>query len=500
MRTKTFRGAAAAVLSISLVPMAFTQAQAAPAPTPGQFTRAPIAGFASHQGDLATLKNLSPSARADALRNLAQAPPASSLVGSLGITQMSSACPTGQYPSARHGYQSFEAGLPYPGPDDTFGFTVETGSGAPDGTHWANSSLQADDPAFFSFVTSNHDLVPQTGKVYLSFSYRGTFDAGSAFVAVNDDGGELTPSPDWATVNLDITSQATTSMAGDGSVYAGFGHLADLATAGSFDVDNVAIYTCKAAPISGVRGDWSGQGTVDLMATRADGTLLMYEGAGTGTVGRGLRVGSGWGTFTWQGSPGDINGDRRTDLLARRSDGTLWYYPGRGYGALGSGLPVGNGWNVMTSIATPGDFDRDGRPDVVARRSDGTLHLYRILPTGALRYVKAIGNGWNTMTSIIGMGDLNADKRGDLLAIRADGTMFSYLSTGTGLVRSTTVTAGWNIMNKLTSPGDMNKDGRGDLIARRTDGTLWFYAGRSGGGVLSGKQVGTGWNIMSNIL
>jgi hypothetical protein len=55
-------------------------------------------------------------------------------------------------------------------------------------------------------------------------------------------------------------------------------------------------------------------------------------------------------------------------------------------------------------------------------------------------------------------------------------------------------------MNKLTSPGDMNKDGRADLIARRTDGTLWFYPGRNGGGVLGGKQVGTGWNIMTNIL
>jgi FG-GAP-like repeat len=499
MRKTTFRGAAAAVLSIGLVAVPFTQAQAAPAPTPGHFTRAPISGLASHRAELPALKNLSPSARADALRNLAPSPAASSLVGSVGITQIGSTCPTGQFPSAIHG-ESFEAGLPFPDPMDGFGFTVETGVGAPDGTHWANSSLLADDPAVLSFVTSNHDVVPQTGKVYLSFSYRGTFDVGSAFVGVNDDGGELTPSADWSTVNLDITSQATTSLEADGTVYAGFGHWADVATAGSFDVDDVTIYTCKAPPISGVRGDWSGQGTVDLMATRDDGTLWMYEGAGAGTVGRGVQVGSGWSTFTWQGSPGDVNGDRRTDLLARRSDGTLWYYPGKGYGTLGRGLQVGNGWNVMTSIATPGDFDRDGRPDVVARRTDGTLHLYRILPTGALRYVRAIGSGWNIMTSVIGMGDLNADKRGDLLAIRTDGTMFSYLSTGTGLARATTVTAGWNIMNKLTSPGDMNKDGRADLIARRTDGTLWFYAGRNGGGVLSGKQVGTGWNIMTNIL
>ena len=409
---------------------------------------------------------------------------------------MSSLCPAGQFPSTVHGYESFEAGLPYPA--GSLGFTVGTGVGAPDGTHWASSSLVAADPAILHFVTSNHDSVPQTGKVYLSFSYRGTFAASSAFVAVSQDGGNLAPSPQWATVALDITSQATKN--GDGTVDVGFGHGADAATAGSFNVDDVAIYSCKVPPISGVRGDWTGQGTVDLMATRADGTLWMYEGKGVGTVGRGFQVGSGWSTFTWQGSPGDINGDRRTDLLARRSDGTLWLYPGKGNGLLGRGVQVGSAWNTMTLIATPGDFDLDGRPDLVARRSDGTLHQYRILATGRVRYVRQIGSGWNIMKSIVGMGDLNGDKRGDLVAVRTDGTMFSYLSAGTRLTGSKAVTAGWTIMTKLTSPGDLNKDGRGDLIARRSDGTLWFYAGRIGGGVIGGKLAGSGWNIMSNIL
>jgi hypothetical protein len=497
MRRTTLRGATAAILSFGLVPMAFTQAQAAPAPTPGHFTRTPVTGLANLRAELPALKNLSPTARADSLRNLRPSPDASSPARvTAGIAELSALCPTGQSPSALHSYASFESGLPYPADSD--GFTVGTGAGAPDGTRWASSSLAASDPASSHFVTSNHDAVPQTSKVYLSFSYRGTFAAGSAAVVINEDGGELSPSAQWATVALDITSQATTT--GDGTAYVGFGHMADDAAAGSLDVDDVAIYSCKAPPNSGVRGDWTGQGTVDLMATRADGTLWMYEGKGVGTVGRGFQVGSGWSTFTWQGSPGDVNGDRRTDLLARRSDGTLWLYPGMGNGLLGRGVQVGSGWNIMTLIATPGDFDLDGRPDLVARRSDGTLHQYRILTNGALRYVGQIGSGWNIMKSIVGMGDLNGDRRGDLVAVRTDGTMFSYLSAGTKLTGSKTVFAGWKIMTKLTSPGDLNKDGRGDLIARRSDGTLWFYAGRIGGGVIGGRLAGSGWNIMSNIL
>jgi FG-GAP-like repeat len=491
MRTNAFRAAAAAALSIGLVPVVFTQAQAAPAPTPGAPAQAPISKLSS--------------LRADVLRGLGQSSAKSSLAATAtgiaapptGLIRMSSTCPTGQFPKALS-HAGFEAGLPFPDPLLSDGFTVETGPGAPDGTHWAHSSLLANDPVTGHFLTTNHHSVPQTGKVYLSFTYRAASVDGLVGGGVNTDGVFLPAAPEWTSVFLDITSERAT--AGDGTADVSFLHMTDTATASSLDVDDVNLYTCAIPPISGVRGDWSGQGTVDLMATRADGTLWMYEGTGAGTVGRGVRVGTGWSSFTWQGSPGDVNGDRRTDLMARRSDGTLWLYPGAGNGLLGHGTQVGTGWNTMTAITTPGDFDLDGRPDLVARRADGTLHLYRTLPTGALRYVRQIGAGWNIMGSIVGMGDLSGDRRGDLLAVRTDGTMFSYLSTGTGLAGGRTVSAGWKVMTRLTSPGDMNKDGRGDLIARRSDGTLWFYAGRAGGGVLSGKQVGAGWNIMSNIL
>lgn len=274
-----------------------------------------------------------------------------------------------------------------------------------------------------------------------------------------------------------------------------------------------ATVTHTSASISGVRGDWSGDGTVDLIGTRSNGTLWMYEGTGTGAVRSGVQIGSGWTDFDWQGSPGDVDGDGHTDMLARRTNGTLWLYLGRGQGALGSGIQVGAGWSAMTAIITPGDFDLDRRPDLLARRSDGTVHLYRILATGDVRYVRMVGVGWNSMSSIIGMGDLNGDKRGDVIAVLQsdfpirvgnelwlDGTLFSFLSNGTRLLSATKVGGGWNFMTQLTSPGDMNNDGRGDLIARRADGTLWLYAGRTDGGVLPGRQVGSGWNGMLRIL
>ena len=492
MSTRTIRGAGAAVLTLGLITTAFTPAQAAPAPAPGAATPAPVSKLAALRADV--LRGLGQSSGTSGRSGLA--PTATVAAPPTGLIRKTSVCPAGQFPKTL-GHEGFEAGLPFRDPTLSDGFTVQTGPGATGGTHWAHSSLLANDAAIGHFVTTNHQAVPQTGKLYLSFTYRATFVDGLVGGGINNDGVFLPPAATWTPVVLDVTSQQKTAA---GIADVGFLHVSDTATASSLDVDDVTLYTCATPPTSGVRGDWTGQGTVDLMGTSTAGNLYVYEGTGTGTTRSGVQVGSGWSSFTWQGSPGDLNGDRRTALLARRADGTLWFYPGKGAGHLGSGKQVGNGWNAMTAIATPGDFNLDGRPDLVARRSDGSLHLYRILTTGSLQYVRAIGIGWNSMTSIIGMGDLNGDKRGDLIARRSDGHLFSYLATTTGLTGAKQIGTGWNGMTILTSPGDLNKDGRGDLIGRNANGTLWSYLGRSGGAVLPGNQIGTGWNGMLRIL
>jgi hypothetical protein len=468
MSTRTIRGAGAAVLALGLITTTFGTAQAAPAPTPGAFTRAPVTA--------STGATLAPA----------------------GITEMASDCPTGQIPDNVFSRQDFEVELPYP--YTSYGFTDVAGPQTQYGSHYAESTLLAGDPDALHFLNSSSDPVPQTGNMYLSFSYKGSFAPGTVTVEVNNDGGTIAPSPGWGTVRLDITSQATTN---NGLVDVYFNHAAGV-SAGTLDVDDVYIYNCMPDPVtipnSGVRGDWTGEGTVDLLGTRTDGSLWVYDGNGNGTVKAGVKVGAGWAPFTWLGSPWDVNGDRRTDLLARRSDGTMWFYAGKGNGALGAGVKVGNGWNSMTSISTLGNFDNVGGSDLTARRTDGTLHLYSTTDSPGLVYVRKLGAGWNGMTSIVGIGDLNGDRRSDLVAVRADGVMFSYLATGTGLAAGKRVGAGWNALNQLTSPGDMTGDGLGDLVGRRADGSLWSYSGKAGGGVNAGVRVGGGWNSMLRIL
>ena len=135
------------------------------------------------------------------------------------------------------------------------------------------------------------------------------------------------PNSGWGTTVLDITSQATTAVAGDGAVDVGFARHDD-ATPGSLDVDDVAMYTCAAPPNSGVRGDWT------------NGTRLTSA----------KKVGAGWNAMNLLTSPGDMNKDSRGDLIARRSDGTLWFYPGRAGGGVLGGKQISAGWNIMRNV------------------------------------------------------------------------------------------------------------------------------------------------------
>ncbi len=68
-------------------------------------------------------------------------------------------------------------------------------------------------------------------------------------------------------------------------------------------------------------GDWDGDGVADVMASGADGRLLLYRGvAGTcgTTLGGHLAIGTGWTAISELVGVGDLDGDGAADLLARR--------------------------------------------------------------------------------------------------------------------------------------------------------------------------------------
>ena len=147
-------------------------------------------------------------------------------------------------------------------------------------------------------------------------------------------------------------------------------------------------------------GDFDGDGNADLIARRhSDQALFLYLGDGHGGFKGARQIGWNWGAFTALVSPGDFTGDGHPDLLGRRADGTLALYTGTGSG-LSGGTTVGWGWNDMTALTSAGDFDGDGHADLIARTSSGVLMLYLGDGRGGWLGSSQIGSGWNGMSII----------------------------------------------------------------------------------------------------
>jgi len=411
--------------------------------------------------------------------------------------EATSVCPTGQVVKRTYAVAGFEDGqIPYPEFSNGWTVGVPDDRNAPEGTKVAMTTSEVGVPT--DNVLNPVFSMVDAGSLRVAVTYRGTFAQDEVGLFINDGSGSLTPTEQWQTVYVDASSVNNYGMV---EVYV------DLVTdakdtTSHVEVDDVRAYSCAAVPVSGVRGDWTGDGRVDLLGMTSGGDLWLYPGRGNGAVRSGTKTGSGWDQYSWVGSPGDVTGDRRTDLVARDGNGAMWLFPGQGNATFSPRRQVGSGWQSMTALATPGDMNLDALPELLARRSDGTLHLYSFNSTGGLKYRRQVGTGWNGMSWIIGMGDLNGDRRGDTVGVnRTNGCLYAYTTTSLlTLGRATRVGCGWQGMTYLTSPGDLNGDGLGDLMARASDGSLWFYQGRSGGGVRSGVKVGSGWNDMAAIL
>jgi stage II sporulation protein D len=98
-------------------------------------------------------------------------------------------------------------------------------------------------------------------------------------------------------------------------------------------------------------GDLSGDGLPDLLARAGDGTVYLYRGNGVGGwILPRTTVATGWQQYTALTSPGDFTGDGTADVLARTGDGTLYVIPGDGNGAFTARSKVGAGWNIFSTI------------------------------------------------------------------------------------------------------------------------------------------------------
>jgi len=273
-------------------------------------------------------------------------------------------------------------------------------------------------------------------------------------------------------------------------------------------------------------GDANGDGTPDLLARNAGGSLNFFAGTKfpQAAFGSAQTVGSGWGAFSTVIGAGDVNGDGTPDIVATGKDGVLWFYAGNGSSggvnrSYRAGVKIGWGWGAFSTVINGGDFNADGKPDLVAIRTDGSLWLYPSVgtvstadPSSPVAYGSGIrigSGGWNAFSQIVA-GDFNGDGVADILAVRPDGTMTLYPgmrqtpSSTAWFGTPTAVTgAGWSGLT-IRSTGDANGDGKDDIVTQGTDGTLSFFPGTgtmgaSDRGLGAGSVIGSGWNVFTSV-
>lgn len=252
-------------------------------------------------------------------------------------------------------------------------------------------------------------------------------------------------------------------------------------------------------------GDVTGDGFADVVGRRADGSLALYPNGGAGAVapyGPSSQVGVGWQSISMF-RVADVTGDGRGDVLAVRADGSLvlFVHGGDDAAPYGAGRQVGTGWAGFRHVSAA-DVTGDGKADVLGVSSDGTLLLYAHGGDNAAPYSsgRQVGTGWAGFAHV-SAADVTGDGKADVVAVGADGQLRVYAHSGDADAPygvGAVVGSGWQQFDRVHA-ADVTGDGRADLLATRPDGTLWMYAhgGDNNAPYSTGRQIGTGWNNLA---
>ncbi|WP_158230589.1 FG-GAP-like repeat-containing protein [Mycobacterium sp. shizuoka-1] len=211
-------------------------------------------------------------------------------------------------------------------------------------------------------------------------------------------------------------------------------------------------------------GDVNGDGKPDLLGRTAMNSLEVWTGACNGTFTKGAALpplvnilsSPSAMALSDMTTPGDFDGDGKVDLLDQRPDGTMWLASGTG---TGFGVPrqIGQAWTTFTVVAV-GDATGDGKSDLIGRRNDGRVFLYRGNGAGGLVTAKGEDTGVAlnpiAVPYLLGAGDMNGDGKVDLAAIAKTGELSAYLGNGAGGFSATPTRMGAGWTTSVVQVGD----------------------------------------------
>ena len=242
------------------------------------------------------------------------------------------------------------------------------------------------------------------------------------------------------------------------------------------------------------RGDASGDGHPDLVVrTTPSGRTWIYPGDGAG--GLQPRIG-GWTRFDgarWLALGGQLAEGRRPDLVGwndSTSDVRIFAHSGRRN--LGSTVDTGITLNGIDLLLNVGDWNGDGRGDFMTRGLRGTVRLYAGRGRGRFAAPAVAATGWDRVGLVTAAGDVTGDGYPDLMGRDASGDLRIYPSNGRTGFRADYVAHSPIEADRQVGVGLLDGDGAPDTVFRRPDGSLWLWSGNGPGGLVAGRQIGSG--------